>query len=236
MGGLFSKHALDRGQQLARYEGEEYYPPSKADDVEEQSYMFKARMVKDRRKFVVIDGNPDLYRNLAGFANYAEGDAANAHFVDEATSATDPGMRTNIILYAAKHIPAGTEIRVDYDVGSSGHPFRDQMCAKGIPLSALRDTSYSAQRWLTPGVKVVNADIIPKRLHKIPLVKNVTLVRPFESSSRSPVQPTASRSPDSGGGSRSPNRSPKQFHNAPMKRPRGRPPKGKKWDPNWGYV
>ena len=83
MGGLFAKRKLSSGQVLSRYTGREYHPASAADGVKDQSYMFTARMVQDGRKRAVIDGNPALTpSNLAGYANYAEGDAANAHFVD----------------------------------------------------------------------------------------------------------------------------------------------------------
>ena len=245
MGGLFAKHDLQAKDEIARYVGKEYYPSSTADSVTDQSYMFTARMVQDGRKRVVIDGNPKLYKNLAGFANYVEGNAANAHFVDKANEADDT-LSTNIILQAATFIPSGTEIRVDYDMGSSTHPFRDQMLEKGIPLSALRDPSYAEKKWLHPNVSHASATAIESVNYGLPLVEDITRVEFFEneqiprSPKRSPKSPK--RSPKSPKRKRSP-KSPKQRspektfdQRKSLKRPRGRPPKGKIWHPEQGYI
>ena len=165
MGGLFAKHDLQPEDEIARYVGREYSNRTMADDVKDQSYMFAARMVQDGRKRVAIDGNPALYKNLAGYSNFVEGNAANAHFVDKWKGADDT-LRTNVILQAATHIPSGTEIRVDYDMGSSTHPFRDQMIRKGIPPKALRDPSYKTQTWLPPNAFHASTDMIdPRKLN-----------------------------------------------------------------------
>ena len=149
MGGLFTKESISTGRILAQYVGKEYYPPSSADSVENQQYMFSARSAQDGRKRIIIDGNPVLYKNLAGFANYAEGKAANAHFVDRSKDAP-PETKTNILLVASERIPQGTEIRVDYDMGSSAHPFRDQMVDSGVPLRILRSSEYKKETWAYP--------------------------------------------------------------------------------------
>lgn len=234
MGGLFARRDLQPGQTIARYVGREYYPASAADDVDDQSYMFTARMVQDGRKRVVIDGNPQLYRNLAGFANYAEGKAANAHFVDEAKAARDD-LRTNVLLRAARHIPSGTEIRVDYDMGSSAHPFRDQMLAKGIPRAALQDATYRTIRWLPPDVVHASATLLPKRVAELPLVHDATVVTPFATDRTAVLRHGAPSS--SSADASSPRRAPSAERTSPSKkRPRGRPPKGKVWDPARGYI
>lgn len=196
MGGLFAKHDLPKGTVIARYVGKEYHPASDADGVKDQSYMFVARMVQDGRKRVVIDGNPEFYSNLAGYANYANMRSANAQFVDDAAKARaeDRDVQTYVTLQAGEFIPEGTEIRVDYDVGSSTNPFRDQMIANGVPPSALKGRSYADVRWMYPKTHLGPGDSAPS---------------PSKSAKVSPKK---------------------------KKRPPGRPPKGKVWDPQHGYV
>ena len=276
MGGLFAKRDLCPGQPIARYMGREY-EASEADKVEDQSFMFTATVVRDRRRRVVIDGNPALYENLAGYANYAEGDAANAIFVDQAASAgtkQHTGATTNIWLRAAAYIPAGTELRVDYDMGSSQHPFRDQMLKNGVSRRALRVPSYQSNQWKHPNVPVVNGKLLSKRMRDVVLVEDVMPVQPFRSprrASRSPKRshrrspkrspsncpstthfvrkskngkkscikkpkksPKKSKSPSRSSSKRS--QSSKRPSSPQLKRPRGRPPKGKRWDSKRGYV
>lgn len=216
IGGLFARRALRAGEVVARYVGLEYDIPSLADAVADQSYMFTARRVGDGRKRTVIDGNPTLYSNLAGYANYVEGDAANAHFVDLAKEVpSESDARTYVVLKAAEDIPIGTEIRVDYDMGSRGHPFRDQMVSKGIPLRALRGRAYTQTRWVYPNAPRARAVYAPAAA--LPTVRPEGRVVPFVSPSSPRASPKRSRSP-------------------PKKRPRGRPPKGTSWDPSRGYV
>ena len=226
MGGLFARRGLRAGEVIARYVGEEYHPPALAESVDDQAYMFTARMVGDGRKRVVIDGNPELYSNLAGYANYVEGDAANAHFVDkskEVVPSESDGATTYVVLQAAEDIPTGTEIRVDYDMGSRGHPFRDQMISKGVPLRALRGRAYSRTKWVYPNVPHARATYAPgSHSSSLPTTRPVARVVPFLA--------TAERPP-------APSRSPSPLRRSAAKRPRGRPPKGKTWNVRRGeYV
>lgn len=232
MGGLFAKRPLSRGQVLSRYTGREYYPASAADTVNDQSYMFSARMAQDGRKRVVIDGNPAFTpSNLAGYANYAEGAAANAYFIDRSKEAP-PGANTFVVLEAAESIPQGAEIRVDYDVGSSAHPFRDQMLSLGVPQRALQGRGYLQRKWVYPNMPSVHA--VPLDVDAgVPTVRLMQPVVAFASRSptRSPTR-SPSRSP-----SRSPTRSPSPLaYSTPLKRPRGRPRKGMVWDVARGYI
>lgn len=220
MGGLFAKKNLISGELIARYTGIEYYPPSLADGVEDQSYMFTARMSQDRRKRVVIDGNPAVApNNLAGYANFAEGGSANALFVDLAHLAPD-GVNTFVAIQVVEPIASGTEIRIDYDMGSSTHPFRNQMIASGIPREALRGREYIHKKWLYPNVAYAHSSHTVSDAG-LPSVQNVYPVIPF-------ATPTTSVQKQPRGAKNTP--SPSQ------KRPRGRPPRNKVWDPERGYV
>jgi hypothetical protein len=75
---------------------------------------------------VVIDGRPK-FNNLAGFANYAAHRVANAVFEDQGkvTRPRSATCRTDVVLKAWARIAAGQEIRVDYDMGVAGKPFRE---------------------------------------------------------------------------------------------------------------
>ena len=220
MGGLFARRHLSAGDIIARYTGIEYSPPSLADDVKDQSYMFTARMTTDGRKRVVIDGNPAVApNNLAGYANYAEGRSANAFFVDLAQHAPD-GVNTFVVIQVAEHIASGTEIRIDYDMGSNSHPFRDQMIASGIPRDALRGREYIRKKWVYPNVAYAHSSHTVSDAD-LPILQNVHPVIPFAAQTTSAWKRPRTSPPKNTSG---------------RKRPRGRPPKNTVWDPERGYV
>ena len=69
------------------------------------------------------------YGGIAGYANYAPHRVANAFFMDAAKEYREAGGQvhsTRILLMAGEAIEAGCEIRVDYDRGVAGVPFRAQ--------------------------------------------------------------------------------------------------------------
>ena len=76
-GGLFALHDVQPGEWMATYTGRIHTRDS-AERVANQQYMLTARTAADLRRRVVIDGNPSLYDNIAGYANYAENRHANA--------------------------------------------------------------------------------------------------------------------------------------------------------------
>ena len=99
---------------------------------------------------MVLDGDPDVGYNLAGYANYVAARQANGMFEDRAKEfRRSAEHRTYVVLLAAEDIEAGTEIRVDYDMGCSTHPFRDQMLAAG--MTDLDSSAYKDTRWVYPG-------------------------------------------------------------------------------------
>ena len=59
--------------------------------------------------------------------------------------------RTDVVLKAWAHIETGQEIRVDYDMGVTGRPFRAQMLRRGVAASELDSPGYAAVRWADPG-------------------------------------------------------------------------------------
>ena len=100
----------------------------------------------------MIDGHPK-HGNLAGYANYASDRVANADFEDRgrATVRSAGAPRTNVVLQAKVRIEAGSEIRVDYDMGVVGRPFRAQMLRRGVAGRELDGSGYAQVRWRCPG-------------------------------------------------------------------------------------
>ena len=99
----------------------------------------------------MIDGHPK-YNNLAGYANYASDRVANVEFEDRGKTkgASSTSKRTNIVLQAKHHIPAGRELRVDYDMGAVARPFRQQMIAQGVAAADLDSPEYKRVTWRYP--------------------------------------------------------------------------------------
>jgi hypothetical protein len=145
VGALFARRDIRDDDLIAFYDGR-LYKSADADRVRDQQYMMKVRDPTDGRKRVVIDGHPK-YGGLGGFANFAEGRHANARFVLETT---EGDTRPVVAVRAVGAIPMGTEIRIDYDKGSSKHPFRDQMVEEGVPLASLRSSEYKQVIWPYP--------------------------------------------------------------------------------------
>ena len=150
LGGLFARRDLAPNDVIAKYEGA--LLSSDEARVSGSEYLMTAIDVQDWRRRVVIDGHPK-FGGLSGFANYAAHRVANAVFEDQGKAARHRGdtYRTNVVLKAWVHIAAGQEIRVDYDMGVSGKPFREQMLKRGVAASELDGPGYAAARWADPG-------------------------------------------------------------------------------------
>ena len=150
LGGLFAKRDLVPGEIIAKYEG--VVLTSEEADASTSEYLMTAVDVRDRRKRVVFDGHPQ-FNNLAGFANYAAQRVANAVFEDQGRIARQrcASDRTDVVLKAWVRVPSGQEIRVDYDMGASGRPFRRQMLARGVEAGELDGPGYRERRWAYPG-------------------------------------------------------------------------------------
>ena len=150
LGGLFARRDLAPNDVIAKYEGA--LLSSDEARVSGSEYLMTAIDVQDWRRRVVIDGHPK-FGGLSGFANYAAHRVANAVFEDQGKAARHRGetCRSNVVLKAWVHIAAGQEIRVDYDMGVSGKPFREQMLKRGVAASELDGPGYAAARWADPG-------------------------------------------------------------------------------------
>ncbi len=150
---LFTRKSVERGEILAYYDGVEL---SKEEAKRSRSqYLMTARDTNDRRKHVTLDGDPihliDGLPNLAAFANYVTRTHANAIFEDRAHLQNKPSpFRTFIVLKASRDIPAGKEVRVDYDLGVVDRPFRKQMLANGISKRDLDSKDYEQITWTYP--------------------------------------------------------------------------------------
>ena len=153
-GGLFTKCALAPGGVISKYDGP-LLTEAEA-DVSLSEYLMTAWSVQDKRRRVVIDGHPK-FGNLAGFANYAANQVANADFEDRGKRTARGGAgSTNVVLKAKGHISAGQEIRVDYDMITTmdynvGRPFRTQMIKRGVPEGELDGSGYTQVCWSDPG-------------------------------------------------------------------------------------
>ena len=150
LGGLFAKRALEPGEVIAEYVG----ALLTAEEADESSseYLMTAVDVHDKRRHVVIDGHP-RHGNLAGFANYASDRVANADFEDRgrATARGEGVPRTRVVLQAKVRVEEGREIRVDYDMGVVGRPFRAQMLRRGVAESELDGAGFAEVLWARPG-------------------------------------------------------------------------------------
>jgi len=142
VGGLFSKVDINKGSVICEYTGK--LLTKDEENTSMSDYLMSVRNPQDLRRRVVIDGDPRKYFNISGYANYSDNQYANSYFVDS----TCKGGKCNMILVAKELIPVGTEIRVDYDMGSSAHPFRDMMILKGIYNDCKQE--YKTIKWEAP--------------------------------------------------------------------------------------
>ena len=142
VGGLFSKGDTNKGSVLCEYTGKALTKDEENTSTSE--YLMSVRDPQDLRRRIVIDGDPRKYLNISGYANYSDHQYANAYFIDN----TCKGGKCTVVLMAGEFIPAGREIRVDYDMGSSVHPFRDMMVKKGIYDDCKQE--YKNIRWEFP--------------------------------------------------------------------------------------
>jgi hypothetical protein len=140
---LFAKRDFVRDSILCEYRGK--HLNKEEADLSTSHYLMSARNPHDMRKRIVIDGDPKMSQNIAGYANYSKHSFANASFFDE-TKKGD--VMPCVQLKAKETIKRGTEVRVDYDRGSPAHPFRNQMISKGLLKNESCD--YSVLVWQDP--------------------------------------------------------------------------------------
>ena len=148
MGGLIAARDIRKHTMIARYEGKE----TETTETIQSDYLMVATDVRDMSRQVLIDGHPK-YGGLAGYANYAPHKTANAYFEDAARAykkKRGKKYNTYILLMAKEDIPAGTEIRTDYDNGVTGAPFRQKLIGEGVPAAALDAIHYKRVRWEQP--------------------------------------------------------------------------------------
>ena len=150
---LFAASTLSPGQVLGRYTG----PILGANEVKRRvlagaEYLMDARATRNANRFHVIDGEPtETNPNLPGRANYSS--VPNARFEDDCNFEFSDAHKgaTNVLLIVAEAIPAGTEIRVDYDGDDQeNRPYREMLLLAGVSLHDLDDPSYKCVRWEHP--------------------------------------------------------------------------------------
>ena len=148
MRALFTRKSVSRGTILAEYTGRIISPH--AARTQSSQYLMNATSKGRGRRRVVIDGSPPV-GGAASYANYTCWERANAMFVDASRRAPRRHPNVTCILLIAKcDIPAGVEVRVDYDTGSRRHRFRKQMIDSGIRPDALDSSVYCDTVWKTP--------------------------------------------------------------------------------------
>ena len=151
--GLFAASALAPGQVVGQYTG----PVLGADEVMRRvhlgaQYLMDARATRYADKFHVIDGEPtETNPNLPGRANYSS--VPNARFEDDCSFEFSDAHKgaTNVLLIVTEEIPAGTEIRVDYDGDDQeNRPYREMLECAGVSLHDLDNPAYKRVRWEHP--------------------------------------------------------------------------------------
>ena len=151
--GLFAASALAPGQVVGQYTG----PVLGADEVKRRvhlgaQYLMDARATRHTDKFHVIDGEPtEANPNLPGRANYSS--VPNARFEDDCSFEFSDAHKgaTNVLLIVTEEIPAGTEIRVDYDGDDQeNRPYRKMLECAGVSLHNLDDPAYKWVQWEHP--------------------------------------------------------------------------------------
>ena len=148
--GLFTRRAIRRGEILCQYTGADV--PVGGDDPTDAQYLMhmlrRKRPNEDEEMVVTIDGRGEL----GGYANYADRRVANAIVADVIRTVQARGdsagdrLETAMVVIAAEDIPAGREVRWDYD-HKSGRPFRRAMLARGVPAEALDSRDYATVVW-----------------------------------------------------------------------------------------
>lgn len=143
--GLFAQRDIQKHEHLCLYQGRLM---SKEESARSDSlYLMQARDPSDLRRRVIIDGDPTFQPNPAGCANFATTRHANGEFVDE-TRRGDEYPR--ICLRATKFIESGSEIRVDYDRGSRGNPYRTMMLHNGVSPRSMHSDAFLSVLWKPP--------------------------------------------------------------------------------------
>ena len=152
IGALIARKDIKRGDVISRYTGPTMTVTEYNQKRPTSEYLFTATNIQRKNMRWVIDGDPTRSANLAGYANYAPHKHANANFEDRGQHMPrDAQLAHNVVLVAKDNIPAGQEIRVDYDMGAAGHPFRDNMIRqKGITAQQLNSTAYKQTKWEYP--------------------------------------------------------------------------------------
>ena len=146
-GALFAKQNIPSGTVIARYGGRIVSAGS-------GEYLLQASHTRPPHTSVTIDGTPTARApRLASRANHATGSAANASLDDDPRfeiSLPSRGASTNVVLMARQHIPAGTEVRADYDGGSLEGAYRRRLLEQGLSPEELDSDRYRRIRWAPP--------------------------------------------------------------------------------------
>lgn len=153
MGALFALRPFKKGEILAEFTGK--ILTQKAADESSSRHLITAykqtRAGADTAVDRVIDGRGEL----AGFANYAPFDIANAFVLDILPTllkrSVDQPSRTAVVLVAKQDIPKGQEIRYDYDINVDGdRQMYRMMRQSGVADEALRSRLFLGTTWIEP--------------------------------------------------------------------------------------
>ena len=149
--GLFTRRAVRRGDILCQYTGA--HVPESGDDPPDAQYLMhmlrRKQPDEDEEVTVTVDGRGEL----GGYANYADWRVANAIVTDVIRTVQARGdsagdrLETAMVVIAAEDIPAGREVRWDYDRQKSGRRFRRAMLERGVPAEALDSREYATAAW-----------------------------------------------------------------------------------------
>ena len=149
--GMFTRRNVKRGDILCSYTGTQV--PEDAADPHNTQYLM--HMLRRRRHddgeeevIVTIDGRGEL----GGYANSADNTVANATVADvirtvqEMNTGAGNALDVAMIVVATVDIPAGREVRWDYD-HTQDRPFRAAMLRRGITADELDSDAYATVEW-----------------------------------------------------------------------------------------
>lgn len=153
MNGLFAFRDLVPGEILVQYTGE-ILSQAKA-NTSSSEYLFDLWYRSREGADTVVRKTLDGKGELAGFANYAPRDIANAYAIDLLPAIIDNDIifdgRHALVLVAKTFVRKGTELRFDYNSDQSTGDMINMMQTKyNLTIQQIRDTGFLTTTFVTP--------------------------------------------------------------------------------------
>ena len=152
MNGLFAYRNISKGEIIAQYTGTVLSKRAAHDTNSDYLFQvfYRSRAGADTAVHKVIDGKGQL----AGFGNHAPDVIANAEAVDILPTIIKNGVpysgRHALVIVAKRNIPAGAEIRYDYNSNDDDVMVSMMMSKYGLTRSQIENGVWRTVRWVTP--------------------------------------------------------------------------------------